>query len=287
MAARGGETWGARQLPQLERKRKATDKRIALASAVLQRASQNGYSIAPLFLEPQAQVGCLTMVEGVARRAVKIVIGAENGSPTASQAAKRQAAKASSSSADKANVAQPAAQRADQQWPDLVNANPLQNDSPARPGHFPPAPACYYELEVFTADSQNLPVVCCISRLPEHFPCGDSIREPVRVAGVFFKSWLYRTRQTKDHNRTGHRSRLSVPIVIGAAAERQPASSAQAGWWPLAAGIGFLTLMAALWATMIWHARRDRRTRQQLRIRGLPATGLTPQWLDTHEDRSP
>jgi hypothetical protein len=229
-----------RELPRLEREQKKVAQRHALATAVVQRASQNHYSVALLFLEPQEQAGCMTIVEGVARRAVKIVIPSDH---------------------------LPAA------------ANPA-----------------YYELEVFTADSQNLPVVCCVPRLPANFPRGDTIREPVRIAGVFFKSWLYRTRQAKDHNKVSRQQRLSAPIVIGAEIERLTApsietkgsietwGSTQAGWWPLVAGIGFLVLMVAYWASAILHARRDR---EHIRTSRLSATGLPPQWLDTHEDRSP
>ncbi len=234
IAAAGKESSGDLcEQSRLEQEQKAIDRRAALAATVVQRARQNQYSIAPLFLEPEKQVGCLTLVEGVARRAVKIVI-------TQPQKAATDA---------------------------LIN------------------PAYYYELEVFTADSQNLPVVCCVSRLPAHFPLGDAIREPVRVAGFFFKSWLYRTRLTKDNNEVGRpqRQRISVPVVIGAEAERLPVASVQTRQWPLVAGIGFLVLLAAFWVSKIGHARRERR----LRTSRHPAKGLPPQWPDTNENQSP
>jgi hypothetical protein len=269
-----------RVLPRLEREQKAANRRVALASAVLLRARQNQYSIAPLFLEPHKQVGSLTMVEGVARRAIKIMLATDHPPMAAMQAVKEQDTKV-----EQLQAAQPAADgSADVHQAGASRSYP---DDSATPQNTPSGgledPACYYELEIFTADSQNLPVVCCVSRLPAHFPLGDAIREPVRVAGVFFKSWLYRTRQTKDHNKVGRQQRLSVPIVIGAEVERLPAPSFKARRWPLVAGIGFLVLLAAFWATAIRHARRER----LLRTSRLPATGLPRQWPDTFEDRSP
>jgi hypothetical protein len=58
-------------------------------------------------------------------------------------------------------------------------------------------PSHYFELEVFTADSQNLPLVCCVPSLPGGFPLGDEVRERVQVAGFFYKKWRYDSRQLR------------------------------------------------------------------------------------------
>ncbi|MEO2046863.1 MAG: hypothetical protein ABGX16_09855 [Pirellulales bacterium] len=218
-SANSKQTGKSLELVQLERERKKAVRQVALATAVLQRASQGHYSVGPLFLEPQEQVGHLTIVEGTARRAVKIVLPADP-------------------------------------W------------------------SHYYELEIFTADSQNLPVVCCVSRLPVDFPLGDTIRKPVRMAGIFFKSWLYRNRQKKGNNESDQQLRLSVPLVIGAQVELLPPRLGEVKRWPWSAWIGLLVLLVVFWTTLIWKTSRNRKNGR------LAASRLPRRWLDANEDRS-
>jgi hypothetical protein len=218
-SANSEQTGKSLELAQLEQERKKAVRQVALATAVLQRASQGHYSVGPLFLEPQEQVGHLTIVEGTARRAVKIILPADP-------------------------------------W------------------------AHYYELEIFTADSQNLPVVCCVSRLPAEFPLGDTIRKPVRVAGIFFKSWLYRNRQKKDNNESDQQLRLSVPLIIGAQVELLPPRLAKVKRWPWSAWIGLLVLLVFFWTTLIWKTSRNRKNGR------LAASRLPQRWPDANEDRS-
>ncbi len=54
----------------------------------------------------------------------------------------------------------------------------------------------YYELYVYTDDSQDNPVVFCVRKLPEGMPAGDGpdYSEYVEVAGFFFKTWAYDSR---------------------------------------------------------------------------------------------
>ena len=123
--------------------------------------------------------------------------------------------------------------------------------------------ASYYELEIFTADSENLPVVCCVVDVPAGFPVGDTIRVPVRVAGLFFKSWLYRTRQLKDN--TAQQKRHYAPIVIGAQVEQLSTQVATNNRWGFGAGIAVFVLMAALWAKFAWNEKQNRKRRLRLR----------------------
>ena len=53
----------------------------------------------------------------------------------------------------------------------------------------------YYEIDVFTDDSQNNPIVFCARELPPGLTIGDRLHEPVRIAGFFFKSWSFRSRR--------------------------------------------------------------------------------------------
>jgi len=120
----------------------------------------------------------------------------------------------------------------------------------------------YYELEVFTSDSQNLPVVCCIPELPTGFPVGDKISEQVRVNGVFFKSWRYRTRKNlAAPGETEQQQRMYTPVVIGGVPTWLRATTTSQSPWGMWGGIAFLVLLIVFWFTMFSLAERDRRRR--------------------------
>ena len=179
---------------------------LALAEAVERQGQQRLSSVAPLFLQPEDEVGELVRIEGIARRAVRIAV----------------------------------------------------TDADSRP----PGIDAYYELEVFTPDSQNLPVVCCVVRLPAEFPLGDAIRAPVRVDGVFFKSWRYRSRKNlADAGQTGRPQQLYTPVVVGGEPRRLPTLSGGESPWGVWGGIAFLAGLAAVWIAMLRVAERDRRQR--------------------------
>jgi hypothetical protein len=126
----------------------------------------------------------------------------------------------------------------------------------------------YYELEVFTEDSQNYPLIICVADLPEELPTGADIRVPVRVAGFFFKNWLYNTRgrplgdETNDKELEGSHAQFA-PLIIGRApivlATQQNGSSA--GRFVL--GGLFLLALASIWAAAAWSARDNRRFRER------------------------
>ncbi len=132
----------------------------------------------------------------------------------------------------------------------------------------------YYEMEVFTADSQNLPVVCCVSRLPAEFPVGDKIREPVRVDGVFFKSWRYRTRKNLvAPGETDRQQRMVTPVVVGGVPTWLPTPTRGQNRWGLWGGMAFLAALVVFWVVMFRLAERDRRrraARQPARLDNLP-----------------
>jgi hypothetical protein len=70
----------------------------------------------------------------------------------------------------------------------------------------------YYEMEVFTDDSQNHPLVFCVRELPPRFPTGDSLHEPVRMTGFYFKAWLYRARGSDSDADPFRSDELAGPI---------------------------------------------------------------------------
>jgi len=123
----------------------------------------------------------------------------------------------------------------------------------------------YYELEVFPPDSQDLPVVCCTTSLPAGFPVGDEIRVPVRVSGVFFKSWQYRSRELAETSgETKRQRRLYTPIVVTSMPIwlTDTKQDSYLGVW---AGAAFLVVLAVLWISMAKLGQRDREARNACR----------------------
>lgn len=137
----------------------------------------------------------------------------------------------------------------------------------------------YYELELFPEDSQNLPLVFCMADLPEGFPVGESIRQPARLVGFFFKQWAYRSR-----NRSGDTSgrvasgedakknsrsdaRRFAPLLIGRAPiplATPDASAYRPGWEIGIIGTGLLAAMIfGIWA----FGRSDRNYEKRVTVR--------------------
>jgi hypothetical protein len=191
-----------------------SDAKWALAQEVIRRADEGRYSVAPLFNEPQQNIGELAMFDGIARRVVRVDVGTRPDGSGPSEVAQRFGFRE------------------------------------------------YYEMEIFTDDSQNYPLVFCVRELPPGVPTGGALDVPVRVAGFFFKDWMYTTRGTRkveDREVDANASRAQfAPLLIG----RGPAvlqiehSSSQLTQWLL--GGTFLLALAGIWATAWWFARGDR-----------------------------
>ncbi len=123
----------------------------------------------------------------------------------------------------------------------------------------------YYEIDLFTDDSQNNPVVFVVRELPPGMPIGDGLHEPVRIAGFFFKSWSFQSRRATlpaDAAAAVPAGELRqfAPLVIG----RRPIligadeASATESIGMVVAGL-FVVLLGVIWAAGWWLARDDRR----------------------------
>jgi hypothetical protein len=127
----------------------------------------------------------------------------------------------------------------------------------------------YYEMQVFTDDSQNYPLVFCVRELPAGFPIGGDVRVSVRVAGFFFKDWLYTTRGTRsddagEGDAAGPAAQFA-PLLVGRAPlvlQMDSAQNSMVQW--ILAGVFVLTL-AGVWALAWWFACDNRRFHQRLR----------------------
>lgn len=203
--------------PMLNDELKHLERRQAIAARVAERAAKGVSSVWPMFLEPQGSAGELFLIEGVARRAVRI------------------------------EVDEATAESEMFGWPgDLA------------------ALEAYYEIDVFTTDGQNQPVICCVVRLPAGFPTGELIREPVRVAGVFFKKWAYARRSEGAAAAAPRGARTAAPLLIAAEVEwlatAPPTGPSVYGLW---GGGAFLALVALVWLVVARGARRDQLARER------------------------
>jgi hypothetical protein len=191
--------------------------RRMLAHEALNRAKNGRYSAAALFNDPQSQIGQLVVVDGAARRVVRVEVGAPSDGDGFSE---------------------------------TVRSFGLDH---------------YYEMEVFTDDSQNYPLVFCLRELPKGFPTGESIHVPVRVAGFFFKDWLYHTRGGGGAEGRGLLDPAQyAPLLIG----NSPLVIAEEKGSGIGRWIGgglFVLALGAIWATAAWFARGDRQFRERTR----------------------
>jgi hypothetical protein len=183
-----------------------------MAAYVQKRAAIGLSSVGPMFNEPADSVGKFFVIEGIARRAVRIVVDDPSRATAAGAAA------------------------------------PLTH---------------YYELDVFPTDAQNNPVICCVARLPEGFPTGDLIREPVRVSGIFFKKWAYARRPDQGAADSAAPARVAPPLMLAAEPQWLPASAPVQGDRGLWAGIGILAASVVVAIILFRTARRDRLARRQ------------------------
>ncbi len=191
--------------PELELQILALRRRQAVAAAVERRAAKGASSVGPLFVAPADSIGRLVLLEGTARRAVRVIVDDKSAPPDLGE---------------------------------------------------------YYELDVFTADSENLPVICCATSLPAGFPTGDRINEPIRIAGVFFKRWTYARRTGADDEEPRMPQRMAAPLVIAAQPEwLRPAAGGVSPGRGLAIGAVFVAALAAVWIAVARTARRDRLAR--------------------------
>ena len=109
----------------------------------------------------------------------------------------------------------------------------------------------YYQIYLFTGQSQGNPIVVCVRSLPEGMPMGDTadFSEPITVAAVPYKLWIYETREGPHY----------APVLVGrepvwhpkTAARRLPSKSVTSFTYTV-----FFTLVLLWFACRYWVRRR-------------------------------
>ena len=142
----------------------------------------------------------------------------------------------------------------------------------------------YYQVEIFTADSQGNPLVFCLRELPTNFPTGPDIHETVRIPGFFYKVWAYEV-QTADGSRA--KGRQLAPMLIAQQAIWLPAAQNSGMSGAIAAAL-FLVALAGLFIGVWYLNRGDRLFRKNTLARHLaPEQGVSQNDLVVPDDNKP
>lgn len=111
----------------------------------------------------------------------------------------------------------------------------------------------YYQIHLFTDDSQGNPLVICVRELPPRMPVGTgpTYAETVTVAGFFFNTWAYRRQLDLGSDQKEAVWQLA-PLIIGREVIWHPREAPSPGpWIPLIAAGIFLVLLVAIWWGML------------------------------------
>ncbi|NLE37690.1 MAG: hypothetical protein GX621_06655 [Pirellulaceae bacterium] len=127
----------------------------------------------------------------------------------------------------------------------------------------------YYELYLYTDDSQGNPLVFCVRELPEGMPTGEGpdYIESVTVPGFFMKSWAYASGQTladeidaQDATKAEPPALQVAPLLIGRAPvwHRAEESGSSPAWGAIGGGL-FVLILLGLWIWLWRRSKNDRR----------------------------
>jgi hypothetical protein len=152
----------------------------------------------------------------------------------------------------------------------------------------------YYQVALFTDDSQRNPLTFCVLELPEGMPYGNvpHYGETVTIAGFFFKSWSYPVPKTIDPSqspgdpKTHHQY---SPLLIGRSLRWHPPTEPPQDTMTGSVLVGlFVLLVAVLWI-VAWRSRRHQQ--QWLEQLETPTTnldvGIDLDQVDQRTDRTP
>lgn len=114
----------------------------------------------------------------------------------------------------------------------------------------------YYQVEIFTGDSQSNPLVFCVRELPPDMPRGPHIYETVRIPGFFFKTWAYRLQRLEGQQEQGHQL---APLLVGNQLRWTPADTSRNPWIGAISGGLFIVVMLVGWLGITAYNRSDRK----------------------------
>ena len=121
----------------------------------------------------------------------------------------------------------------------------------------------YYQVSLFTDDSEGYPLTFCIRDLPANMPYGNVVHygETVRIAGFFFKTWSYAVPKVTEEapSKTASKTHRQLsPLLIGRSLTWYRASGPVDNM-PSAIFFGslFALAMAVIWLLAWLNRRRE------------------------------
>lgn len=145
----------------------------------------------------------------------------------------------------------------------------------------------YYQVALFTEDSQQNPLTFCVRELPTGMPTGEGPQfgESVTVAGFFFNTWAYRNRRSPEGSAEPE-WQLS-PLLIGRDLVWHPSEAPASNplFGAIAAGL-FVAALAGIWWALWQYGRSDKRFHKSTIARQFapePGTSLDEIGLDADD----
>lgn len=118
----------------------------------------------------------------------------------------------------------------------------------------------YYQIEMFTADSQNNPLIVCVRRLPPGMPIGPDVSAEVRIPCFFYKTWSYE--QTHLEEDSPLRRQLA-PTLVGLEPQwHRPQASVIPLARAIAAGLAVVSIVG-VWLAVWKFGRGDKAYRER------------------------
>jgi len=147
----------------------------------------------------------------------------------------------------------------------------------------------YYELALFTDDSEDNPLFFCVRELPEGMPIGEGadFGEHVRVAGFFFKLRLYPL-ELPDAEGPARRGQLA-PLLFGREPvwypQQKPATNTM--FQAIAGGL-FVLVLLGIWLGLWRYGRGDKQFHDQTLVKAHGSdSGIALDKIDLTGDGTP
>jgi hypothetical protein len=147
---------------------------------------------------------------------------------------------------------------------------------------------CYYQVSLFSEDSQGNPLVFCVREIPEGMPTGKGPQfgQYVTAAGFFFNTWAYRS-QAPAESESGAPWQLA-PLLIGRTVVWHPQQPPARNPVTAAVAAGaFVLVLLGVWLALWRYSRGDREFRRKTLAKHLSNGPDFSRIEQAGEDRSP
>jgi len=128
----------------------------------------------------------------------------------------------------------------------------------------------YFQISLFTDDSDANPLTFCVRELPEGMPFGNIPRygEMIRVAGFFFKTWRYAVPKQADPSSPSGDAKTAQlsPLLIGQSVSWRPVlkPTASSTSSTVVVGVLFVVVMVIVWIVAWRNRLREKRWEEKL-----------------------